>query len=401
MKRHYIFIAFSFFLVTSLYAQDANKLKVNVNKGSIALASEDANFKYSFGGRVYMDAASYFDDKTDLGTGSELRDIRLLFKATVWEKWNAKINLTFAGGKVAAKDIFAQYNFNKKSHLRIGYFYEPFGLERTESSKTVKFLEISSTNEAFGPGRGLGFQYAVSGKRYYWGAGLFGDNDINNTSEGDEGFAISSRFVYAPLNKDGKVFHIGTSLTHRTASANGYDEDGSEAAKNIRYRSRAATHIEGRRFVDAKVSNADSQFKYGIEILAASGPLSFQGEAIGAKVKRKDGLEDYSAMGWYGQIGYLLKGGKYKYKMGTARLAKPGPGSIELLARYNQTDLNDTDVMIMGGEQKDFSLGFIYYINHNMLVKLNYVNVDVDKNNAISGMAENFNILQTRFQFAF
>jgi phosphate-selective porin OprO/OprP len=82
-----------------MFAQDANKLKVNVKKGSVAIASEDGNCKFGFGGRVYMDATGYFDDKTDLSSGSEVRDIRFLMKATLWKNWDAKINIGFADGE--------------------------------------------------------------------------------------------------------------------------------------------------------------------------------------------------------------------------------------------------------------------------------------------------------------
>ena len=94
-----------------------------------------------------------------------------------------------------------------------------------------------------------------------------------------------------------------------------------------------------------------------------------------------------------------IKGGNYKYKMKSARLANPKPGSIELLARYNKTNLNDSDSNIMGGEQKDISLGCTWYVNHNVLMKLNFTNVDLDEN-ALNG-EENFNMIQTRLQFSF
>ena len=195
MKRHCLFITFCFFLTTSMYAQDASKLRVNIKKGSVALVSEDGDFKFGFGGRVYMDAAGYFDDKTDLGSGSEIRDIRMLMKATLWKKWDAKINVGFADGAVSLKDVFLSYKINKSSFLRAGHFLEPFGIEQTESSKTTKFMHAASTVEAFRPGRNLGVSYATWGKQYFWEAGLFG-SDTNNKTEGDEGYGLTSRLAF-------------------------------------------------------------------------------------------------------------------------------------------------------------------------------------------------------------
>ena len=397
MKKYLLLLLCFHLVLGSISAQNASDMKLSVKKGSVSLASADEEFKFSFGGRVYMDAASYFDDKTDLSSGSEMRDVRLLFKATAWKNWNAKINVSFADGKASFKDIFLQYNINKNSFVRAGHFLEPFGIEQTESSKTIKFLHNASTIEAFKPGRNLGISYDVWGKKHYWGIGLFG-SDPKNDTEGDEGFGITSRFAFTPLQNAKGIFHLGLSGIYRTADAAGFNEDGNENPKTIRYRSRAATHIEDRRFIDAKVGNADYQTKIGLEMIAATGPLSFQGEYIDAKVERLTG-EDYSANGWYTQIGFLAKGGNYKYKMKSARLSKPGPGSVEILARYNETDLNDSDALIMGGKQKDITIGGTWYINHNVLIKLNFTNVDLD-NNALNG-EENFNMIQTRLQFSF
>ncbi|WP_321309432.1 porin [Marinifilum fragile] len=209
MKKYYL-ITFCLFLAGSLFAQNSNDLKLSVNNGSIKMATDDGQFSFGVGGRVYMDAAAYFDDKTDLGSGSEVRDIRLLVKADLWKKWNAKINIGFADGEVSLKDVWLMYKINKNSFVRAGHFLEPFGIEQTESSKTTKFMHAASTIEAFRPGRNLGFSYATWSKKIFWETGLFG-SDTNNKTEGDEGYGLTSRFVFAPIQTDGGLFHIGMS----------------------------------------------------------------------------------------------------------------------------------------------------------------------------------------------
>jgi len=398
MKKHYFIACCLCFLAGSLIAQDSNNLKLSVNKGSLQLATEDGQFKFGMGGRVYMDAAAYFDDETDLGSGSEIRDIRLLMRATLWKKWDAKINIGFADGAVSLKDVWLLHKINKNSFVRAGHFLEPFGIEQTESSKTTKFMHASSTVEAFRPGRNLGISYANWGEKRFWEIGLFG-SDTNNKTEGDEGYGLTTRLAFAPVQSDAGIFHIGMSGIYRTANSAGFDENGIENPKTIRYRSRPATHIERRRFIDAKVTDAESQVKIGLEMIAAKGPVSLQGEMISASVERKDNDENYNAYGWYTQLGWLLKGGNYKYKMKSARLSKPGPGSLEILARYNYTDLNNSGIGILGGEQKDLTLGCTWFVNHNILMKFNFTNVDLDEH-ALNGK-ENFNMIQTRLQFSF
>ncbi|MGQ1910467.1 OprO/OprP family phosphate-selective porin [Marinifilum sp. RC60d5] len=397
MRSYFLIGFFLCFITGSLFSQEPNHLKFKVNKGAPQFASENEQFKFGLGGRVYLDAAAYFDDKTDLGSGSEMRDARICFKAEVLKKWNAKINVGFAGGEVSLKDIYLQYNISTNSYVRGGNLLEPFGIEQTESSKTTKFMHVASTVEAFRPGRNLGVSYVNWGKKRYWEIGLFG-SDINNTTEGDEGYGLTSRFAYALLNSNA-IFHLGASGTYRTADSNGFADDGTENAKSIRYRSRAATHIERRRFIDAEIENAESQFKLGLEMIAAKGPISLQGEYMEASVNRKLLNGNFSAHGWYAQFGFLLKGGDYKYKIKSARLSKPNPKSLEFLIRYNKTDLNNSNIGIMGGKQQDVSLGFTWYVNYNVLMKFNFSNVDLDEN--ALNEKENFNMIQTRLQFSF
>lgn len=403
MKHYYL--TFCMLLITgSLLAQEANSTKLNVNKGSVNIATEDGQFKFGVGGRVYMDAAGYFDDKTDLGSGSEIRDIRMLFKASVWKKWDAKINIGFANGAVSLKDVWLMYHIDKNSFVRAGHFLEPFGIEQTESSKTSKFMNVASTIEAFRPGRNLGVSYDRWGKNYYWALGLFGSDVNNSVKNQDEDFSITSRIAISPFHTE-NIMHFGLSGSYRSVNVITNFENKfytSTERGSVRYSSRAATHIEGRRFIDATIENAESEFKFGIEMIAASGPVSFQSELIRSKVnveKDYSYYKDYKADGWYMQFGFLLKGGNYKYKMKSARLAKPVPGSLELLARYNETDLNDTNALIWGGKQTDLTLGCTWYVNHNVLMKLNFTNVDLDEN-ALNG-EENFNMIQTRLQFSF
>lgn len=408
MKRHYLLTFCMFFFIGSLIAQDSLVLKLKVNKGSMQIATDDGQFKFGAGGRVFMDAAGYFDDKTDLSSGTEIRDVRLYMKATLWEKWGAKINIGFADETVALKDVYLQYNMNKNSFLRVGNLLEPFGIEQSESSKTTKFMNVSSTVEAFRLGRNLGVSYDRWAENYYWAIGLFGSDTKSSVSNQDEDFGVTSRFVISPLHSE-EILHIGLSGTYRSINTITENRNYGSIENNgsVRYRSRVATHIERRRFIDATVDDAKSQFKYGIELITSKGPIALQAEYIKTKVNvdmpgswvNYNFIEEYKANGYYAQLGWLIKGGNLKYKMKTARLAKPAPGSIELLARYNETNLNDDSANILGGEQKDITLGCTWYANHNILMKLNFTNVDLDEN-ALNG-EENFNMIQSRLQFSF
>ena len=99
------------------------------------------------------------------------------------------------------------------------------------------------------------------------------------------------------------------------------------------------------------------------------------------------------------QIGYALLSGKYGYDKQTGMVKSPGAKSLELLCRYNMTNLNDRDAKIMGGQQKDLSVGAIYYFNKYIAAKMSYTVVDVDQH-AKDG-EQTFGMLQGRLQISF
>lgn len=76
------------------------------------------------------------------------------------------------------------------------------------------------------------------------------------------------------------------------------------------------------------------------------------------------------------------------------------PQAIELVARFNYTDLNDGSAGIMGGEEKDLSVGVNFYLNQYFGVKLNgsYVWVGDHCNEFYR---ENFFLAQLRLQYIF
>ena len=93
----------------------------------------------SFNGRVYFDGSAFFKDKTHLGSGATISDIRLGVSGK-YEKFVGKIDIGFAKKTVSLKDVFIEYDFKKNSYVRLGHFAEPFGLDYMESSGNIRFI---------------------------------------------------------------------------------------------------------------------------------------------------------------------------------------------------------------------------------------------------------------------
>lgn len=367
---------------------------------SVDVKIGDETVKVTPMGRFYFDGATFLEDKTDLSNGVALTDVRLGLKAK-YKNFDMKVDLGFSGGKVGYKDIFLQYNLNKTSYIRGGHFAEPFGIDHMESSANIKFITANASSFAFSPGRKLGVEY-IGWNKYMWvGLGAFADGDsMNNSVEGDDGYAGTGRVVFNPLQQEGKIFHIGVAGSYRKADANGYDSDGAQKPKTISYGSSLITNVEKRKFINASMSNADYQAKYAVELISAYGPVYLQAEYFHTNVERKDDLPSYKASGAYAQIGFLAIGGNYTYSASWARLGTPKPKSLEFALRYNYTDLDNKHSGIKGGRMSDWTIAGNYYLNKYIMFRLDYSNVALGHNNPLAA-GENINSIQARVQVVF
>jgi phosphate-selective porin OprO/OprP len=88
-----------------------------------------------------------------------------------------------------------------------------------------------------------------------------------------------------------------------------------------------------------------------------------------------------------------------------------GIGAWEVAFRVSQLDTNDTTAGFNGGVETDYTLGINWYLNPNMMVKMDYVHAAVGSHNSVAAgantsygllpVASSDNIFETRFQIAF
>lgn len=413
MRKKFIVLS-SFCLMTTLSAFAENKSNLESNALNISESeqvaleekkAEPIKFTLEPTGRLYVDLAKYFENKQELSSGAAFGDIRLGMKAQMG-RWSGEIVFGFAKSNLSFKDIFLKYDLTKTSHLKLGHYVEPLGLEYLDGSVGNKFVTSSSASQAFAGKRSLGFQYTGWNNKIWYAGGIFADKGIaNGTKAGDQGYAFSGRFAYSPLREYGKIFHLGLAGTYRKADAAGFEYDDEnnvigELPRTIDYSSNSETVVDSRKFISAKVKNAKDQFRFSAELLGAFGPVYIQSEYFQAHARReKADLHSYNGKGFYSQVGVLALGGKYSYDAKLARMLRSKPKSLEFLVRYSWTDLNDSDAQIMGGKQSDFTVAANYYFSRYLNFRLNYINVGLDKNSLVG--KERFNAVSARIQMLF
>lgn len=361
---------------------DAVPLKTEAQDGFIKWFSEDGNYKMWMDNRVQLDGYMFSNDAlNELGNGFMIRRMRFAIKAEFWKNWYGEIDLDFESSATEIKDAYLKYTpDSKKWDFKAGHFKEGYGMETTTTSRYLLFMERSFAS-TFDPSRHLGFQVNSYGKKLLLIGGVHfntvGDaeeveftKDANKDNGTDEGYSLTGRAVWTPINSTTRLLHIGAAATYRTPKT--HWEDG---AYRISTRSHSA--VNRKKFLDTDdISGVDNVFGYTFELAGKYNGFMFQGEYKEHNVNMIEGV-DASFKGYYAQAAYLLRGGNHNYNTKEGEFTRITPGSdkgdVELALRYDYIDLNDFDASIYGGSAEGYSVGLNYYVNPNIKFMANYV----------------------------
>lgn len=363
---------FQMFLFTPLRAQGFVVSKTN-------------NFEWRLMGRVFFDGGVFFNDNAGLGNGFQINDLRLGTQILFLQDWNVKIELGYGDEKISLKDVYINYKAGEHN-IRLGYYHEPFGVDRIGSTN-FKFIETSSADKTFGSSRKLGVSYIYNQTYFNFMGGVFSDGNINKANQLNQGYTLSGKFIGRPVAGDGRLLHLAVAPRFSSNS------------EEIRFNGGAPTSLlsgEDNRFVSATIDRVINQWKMEAELIAIYRKWYVEGHYLIAHVNRA-GVENYNGQGGYVQGGYMILGEKQNYNPVTGMVANAAPKSLEILCRYNRTNLNDAG--IMGGRLSDVSVAMNYFINKYIAARINYVHV-MTSDNAPAG-ADDFDLVQARLQFAF
>jgi phosphate-selective porin OprO/OprP len=352
------------------------------------LNAQNSDKEIKFGGRIMYDMAVWGAEEMD-NTGQEFRRVRFFSSGTMYSNINYKLQLEFAGGKIAFKDVFIELNkLPIKGNLRVGHFKEPLRLEALNSSKYITFME-RGLPIAFAPERNTGAMYHTTfGDKLSIQSGVFRNSDaFGNDKSATNNVNVTSRITYLAMNDDSKTLHLGASNSIRKNSGNSYG-----------FSSRAENHL-GNKLMSVSFEDVDKTNILGGEIAYVNNALSVQAEYLQATVI---GTTETALSSYYGQISYFLTGESRSYKSsldGFSRV-KPnnnygsgGKGAIELVARTSSMDLTAANE----GALNDITLGLNWYLNPHTRVMLNYVMGEMTKGTEV--IVENAVMIRVQLDF--
>lgn len=417
-------------------AQEAANMKahaprVTLDSGGLRVRSADGAFEHRVRLRLSHDFAWFNQDRElkdaigDEQDGTGFRTARIRLQGRLWNDFTYLGEFDFAGqnGEDTPKfrDVYLQYNGipyigDNAFDLRIGHFKEPFSLDELNGITTGRqFMETPLLN-VFAPSRNAGIQVsdALIGEpkteRLSWALGIFKETDdipSRDDSDEDQGWQITARVTGLPWYAD-----EGRKLLHVGAAASIRNPDGAA----LRYGVRPESRLSLFRYVDTdnlpagfrlRDARADDVNLYGLELAGVLEGFSFQSEYVRSDVDTTFG-GDVSLDGWYAQAGYLLTGEHrpYRHEGGVFGAPKPlhpfsrgtdnrGWGAWELLARYDDVNLNDG--FLHAGEHRALTLGLNWYVNDNVRWFVNWTRNDID-HDLYDGQ---FDMLATRLQLEF
>lgn len=355
--------------------------------------SADGKYSFKTRGRIEIDTALFNvrEGTRDFNNGTELRRARLGIEGTVERDWLYRLEADFAGAsrddldnqEVDVKDAFIQYRGFDGFKITAGQHQTPNSLERLTSSNYLTLLEPAAVVEAFTERRNAGgdykagFSVGYTGSNWTLTGGVFGDNiAITGAGGADEGYGFHSRATVAPINKDGRLLHLGTSGYWRDTGGRG----------TVRFGDRPEVRVDGARLVDTGTIAADSYSFVGGEVIGAAGPVFVQGEYDRTDVDRKGATRSLNFDGGYVTVGWFITGETLPYEDGGIGRLKPrqnfspkseGWGAFQIAARFSTLNLDDID--IEGGKLDNFTLGLNWYANPYVRVMLNWVRFDTKR----------------------
>ena len=386
-------------------AQDT-LLKYTTN---LTFQSDDGQFKVKVGGRMHnhytwWSADSDFETAgADPEDGVIFRRARLYLAGTIYGNIDFKAQYDFAGGDADFKDLYMEMrDIPRAGAIRVGQFYEPFGLEAQTSSNYISFVERSSGTGPIAPERSTGIMAhdVLDDETLTWCLGAYRLSDSDGDAVGDNAFSFTGRVTYLPWESEDRknLLHLGFAASIR-------NPDGDVVSYAADPEARPSED-----FLDTGIQAVEKVTLVGLEAATVRGPLSVQAEYMVAQNDGATGAEDFDVSHFYAMVSYFLTGESRQYSRKKAVFSRVKPnenftgsdggiGAWEAAIRYSTTDFNDSS--ITGGEMDQVTLGLNWYLNPNVRVMTNVLLVDtkdIAGNAGIDGKAEAFTM---RFQIDF
>lgn len=403
-------LIFSLFTAVALFVGSGEKsfaidfsegqFRAGMGKG-LTYRTQDRDFKASLSGVSQVDGIWLNTNEGLISTDSGIRRGRLTFAMQLYRDWDVRTTYDFTANPLNERgfqDLYLRYSGLRRTQIFLGNMREPIGLDWLTSSKNTLFMERAQMT-ALIPPMHLGVAANTYGRNWAAFAGIFGER-LQDGINARNGWGVSGRVVYTPVQTRQNVLHVGLSGAHREPTENvGPFTNTHQAfdAETVRFSS------------VGRIRNFSQIF--AAELAASHGPVLMQFEYLRTFADRQQLLKPPEFDSWYMQAGWVMTGEKRRYSRVSRAFdgVKPnskfslngGTGAWEVGVRYGE--LSPIGQKQLGNKESNLTLGVNWYPTDYMRVMANYIRVqsDLDLSRIPSPRNEHANIFAMRVQIEF
>jgi phosphate-selective porin OprO/OprP len=414
---------------TKAAAATAPRITVNASRFQIG-STDNANF-VRLRGTLHVDNRVFGGDSVAESADTFiLRRVRPTVEGTFGGIYDFRFTPDFGGGRSIVVDAYVAARFNPAFIVTAGKFKPPVGLERLQSGADIRFIERGLPTLLV-PNRDLGLQFSgeVAGGAFAYQVGYFngvtdGQSSDNLTApdvESDTGGDYAARVFFQPfINSDnfslrGLGFGIGSTWQDIPGNSgntylSAYRSEGQQSV--FSYRANNATGVTPN---NATFANGE-RLRLAPQVYYYRGSLGFLGEYTQVKqdVSRTVGgvtLSDtLTNSAWQGQFSWFVTGEEESFRgftpQSTWQPGKAGWGALELVARYQELDVDD-DAFVGGAnsfanpataitKETSYGVGVNWYPWNTVKLSINYDTTRFD-GGAVEGDRPDEKALFSRF----
>ncbi len=399
---------------------------VTASDKGFGIKSADGDFEYRLRGVAQLDFRR-FEGNSSAGTvydGFLFRRIRPTFEGTVFKHYGFRFTPEFAQSgdgsgtsgitqnQTRVVDAYFDIKHNPEASVRLGKFKPFVGLERLQGAADTKFIERSYVSNNILPNRDVGVSLygVIADKKVNYAVGIFNgvkDGGENFTNQDDNNSKdVTARIFTTPFaDTDSKLAGLGVGIAGTWSSAT------NNALPSYKTPGQAYNFFS---YGSTTTANG-SRNRLSPQAYYYRGPFGLLTEyaTVNQAVIKGVATDTLKNNAWHISTSWLLTGEDASYggvKPLTPYKAGPdgGWGAVELLARYQENNLDDKASSFAdtakgyASAAKTWGVGLNWYLTADSKFAINYDLTKFDNvttGTVLKGDREHF--LVARYQLAF
>jgi len=345
-------------------AAAAPRLTLNASRFQIG-SNDNSNF-LRFRGTLHVDNRVFGGDSVaETADTFILRRVRPTFEGTFGGIYDFRFTPDFGGGRSIVVDAYVAARFNPGFVVTAGKFKPPVGLERLQSGADIRFIERGLPTNLV-PNRDLGLQFSgeFGGGLFAYQVGYFngvtdGQSSDNLTApdvESDTGGDYAARVFFQPfINSEnfslrGLGFGLGSTwqdipgvATNTYLSA--YRSPGQQSVFSYRANTATGTTPNNATFANGERLRLAPQLYYYRGSFGILGEYTQVEQDVSRTVGGVTRADTLTNSAWQTQFSWFITGEEESFRGfipgSTWQPGKPGLGAFELVARYQELDVDD------------------------------------------------------------